>query len=87
MLQKQVVSIKTIFGEFKCFFDSNRPEKGYTVTVPKLPGVVSCGDTLTEAKKMTKEAIELHCECLIEERRAELKLRHCNVQDRTKVFA
>lgn len=30
--------------------------------VPDLPGCVSIGDTLTEAKKNIKEAIELHIE-------------------------
>mgnify|MGYP001563342854 CR=1 FL=1 len=53
--------------EYNCLFDSNYPEKGYTVTVPRLRGIVTCGDTLEEAKKMAKEAIELHCECLLQE--------------------
>ena len=54
-------------GEYGCLFESNYPEKGYTVTVPALPGIVTCGDTLEEAKKMAREAIELHCECLLQE--------------------
>jgi predicted RNase H-like HicB family nuclease len=33
------------------------PEGGFTVTVPALPGCVSYGKNLTEAKKMAKDAI------------------------------
>ncbi len=41
------------------------PEGGYTVFVPILPGCVSYGKNLEEAKKMIKEAIELYIESLI----------------------
>jgi len=37
-------------------------EGGYTVTVPALPGVVTYGKTVEEAKKMAIEAIELYLE-------------------------
>jgi len=40
-------------------------EGGYTVTVPMLPGCVTFGDTIEEAKKMAKEAIELYIESLV----------------------
>jgi antitoxin HicB len=33
------------------------PEGGFTVIVPALPGCVTFGRTLTEAKKMAKDAI------------------------------
>lgn len=72
--RKKNLKVKTIYGEFTGKFEPNSPEKGYTVTVPRLPGVVTCGDTLAEAKKMVKEAIELHCECLIADGLAEIKL-------------
>ena len=42
------------------------PEGGYTVTVPSLPGCVTYGDTIEEAKEMAKEAIELYIESLKE---------------------
>lgn len=42
------------------------PEGGYTVTVPTLPGVVTYGRTVDEAKAMAREAIELHLEALRE---------------------
>jgi len=40
------------------------PEGGYTVTVPSLPGCITFGETIDEAKKMAKEAIELYIESL-----------------------
>ena len=42
------------------------PEGGYTVIVPSLPGCVTYGETLDEAKKMAKEAIELYIQTLKE---------------------
>ena len=36
------------------------PEGGFTVTVPSLPGCVTYGDNLVEAKKMAREAIEAY---------------------------
>lgn len=73
-MKKKLIAIKTSFGIFQALFESNTPEKGYTVTVPKLRGVVTCGDTLAEAKRMAREAIELHCSCLLEEGMAEIKI-------------
>ncbi len=37
-------------------------EGGYTVIVPSLPGCVTWGETIEEAKKMAKEAILLYLE-------------------------
>jgi len=42
------------------------PEGGYTVIVPSLPGCITYGDTIEEAIKMAKEAIELYIESLKE---------------------
>lgn len=44
----------------------NEKEGGYTVMVPSLPGCITYGDTIEEAIKMAKEAIELYIESLIE---------------------
>lgn len=38
------------------------PEGGYTVTVPSLPGCVTWGKDVPEAKAMAKEAIDLYIE-------------------------
>jgi len=40
------------------------PEGGYTVIVPSLPGCITYGETVDEAIKMAKEAIELYLETL-----------------------
>jgi len=37
-------------------------EGGYTVTVPALPGCISEGDSLDEARRNIREAIELYLE-------------------------
>lgn len=36
------------------------PEGGYTVSVPALPGCVTYGNTLEEARDMAKEAIQAY---------------------------
>jgi len=40
------------------------PEGGFTVTVPSLPGCITYGKNLSEAKMMGREAIELYLEDL-----------------------
>ncbi len=40
------------------------PEGGYTVTCPSLPGLVTYGETLEEARAMVAEAIEACLESL-----------------------
>src|SRR6266849_7037538 len=40
-------------------------EGGYVVTVPALPGLVTEGDTLKEARAMVKDAIRGYLESLI----------------------
>ena len=40
------------------------PEGGYTVTCRALPGLVTYGETLEEAKELIQEAISLHLEGL-----------------------
>lgn len=40
---------------------------GYTVTCPALPGLVTEGRTLEEARKMAAEAIQLYLEVLKED--------------------
>jgi predicted RNase H-like HicB family nuclease len=47
-----------------------RPEQegGYTVTVPSLPGCVTFGKTLIEAKRMARDAIKLYIASLVAHR-------------------
>lgn len=42
-----------------------QPEGGYTVHVPALPGCITEGDTLEEARRMAKDAIRAYCESLV----------------------
>jgi antitoxin HicB len=48
---------------FTVFFEP-AVEGGYVVTCPALPGLVTEGDTLGEAKRMAKDAIRTYLESL-----------------------
>ncbi len=50
---------------FQLVFEPD-PDGGYTVTVPALPGCVTYGSDMEEARKMAREAIELYLEDLSE---------------------
>ncbi len=52
------------FYNFSVIFHPEE-EGGYSVFVPSLPGCVTQGETLDEARKMAQEAIELYCESLL----------------------
>ena len=43
------------------------PEGGFTVMVPSLPGCISYGKNLEEAKTMAADAITLYVETLMED--------------------
>jgi predicted RNase H-like HicB family nuclease len=42
-------------------------EGGYVVTCPALPGLVTEGDTMEEARSMAADALRLYLESLIED--------------------
>lgn len=42
------------------------PEGGYTVTCPALPGLVTYGETLQEAREMARDAIKGLIEVMLE---------------------
>jgi predicted RNase H-like HicB family nuclease len=46
---------------FKVLFEPS-DEGGYTVSVPALPGCISEGDAIEEARRNIREAIELYLE-------------------------
>lgn len=46
--------------------DKDFPDS-YTVTIPALPGCLSCGDSLTEARYNIREALELYLSTLLDE--------------------
>lgn len=52
--------------QYEVIFDPNGA--GYTVTVPKLPGLVTEGDSLQEAREMAKDAIRCYLEAVLKKR-------------------
>ncbi len=44
--------------------DGNPSSSGYQVTVPLLPGLITYGRTLGEAREMARDAIRCHLEGL-----------------------
>ncbi|MBI2023156.1 type II toxin-antitoxin system HicB family antitoxin [Candidatus Giovannonibacteria bacterium] len=40
---------------------------GYTVTVPKLPGLITEGNNIKEAREMAKDAIKCYLEALLKD--------------------
>lgn len=52
---------------YEAVFNPN--SDGYTVTVPKLPGVVTEGSNLREARIMAKDAIKCYMGALLKDNR------------------
>ena len=42
-----------------------QPDGGYTVHVPSLPGCITEGDTMEEARRMAQDALRAYCESLL----------------------
>ena len=58
---------ETVFS-YDVIFESNGD--GYTVTAPKLPGLVTEGGNLKEARAMAKDAIRCYLGALLKEKRS-----------------
>lgn len=56
---------KETIHQYEAVFDPNGA--GYTVTVPKLPGLVTEGGNLKEAREMAKDAIRCYLEALLKD--------------------
>lgn len=67
MEKGKIFVIQTKTGKYEVLIWYDKKDKAYLVRVPNLPGVVTFGTTLSEAKKMAKDAIELYCDCLLKE--------------------
>lgn len=61
MAQQETIRAKQYV--YTCVFDPET-EGGFTVTCPALPGLVTYGETLDEARRMAAEAIEGYLEAL-----------------------
>ena len=57
MVKKNLI-IKTKYGSFKCVFEAEKDIGVYAVEARAVPGAVSWGKNLTEAKRIIAEAIE-----------------------------
>lgn len=57
------MNIRTRKGIFTIVLEQWNGEPGYVVRVPKLPEIVTQGDTIVEARRMAAEAIELCVQC------------------------
>ena len=51
--------------EYRVIFEPNGD--GYTITVPKLPGLVTEGDNLKHSREMAKDAIRCYLEAALKE--------------------
>ena len=67
MTQKKTYTIKTKKGVFNTKIWWDKKDKSYLVKGINFPEVITFGKTLSEAKKMAKDAFELYCGCILEE--------------------
>lgn len=51
--------------QYTIILHPDEEQKGYTVTVPALPGCITEGDSIEQAIAMAKDAIHLYIESLI----------------------
>lgn len=73
---------ETIY-QYEILFDSNGA--GYTVTVPKLPGLVTEGSNLKEAREMAKDAIRCYLEALLKDKIASFTKPHQVHREKFKI--
>jgi len=55
---KKILTIKTKYGSFESVFEPEKDMGGYMVETRGIPGAISWGKNLAEAKRMIAEAIE-----------------------------
>ena len=56
---------KEMIYQYEAVFNPNGA--GYTITVPKLPGLVTEGNNLKEAREMAKDAIRCYLEAILKD--------------------
>ena len=57
---------KESIHQYEAVFDPNGD--GYTITIPQLPGLVTEGKNLKEARQMARDAIRCYLEALLKDR-------------------
>jgi len=69
-VQKRQITIQTRHGSYHAQVWYDKKSATYGAEVSGFPEkVVTFGTSLSDAKRMIKDAIELHCDCLIDERK------------------
>ena len=63
-MKKKTVVVDTGYGSYVVVLEQDE-RRGYVAIVPALPGVITWGATIAQAKEMAKEAIELCIESLV----------------------
>ena len=61
----KIMKKKEFVYQFETLFEPNG--QGYTVTVPDLPGLVTEGRSLRDAREMARDAIRCHLEALLKD--------------------
>jgi predicted RNase H-like HicB family nuclease len=87
--KRNTTSRSELAGEYRytVFFEP-AAEGGYVVTCPALPGLVTEGDSLEEARRMARDAIRAYLESLHKDGEpipADLKLAARPVKEKIKV--
>ena len=68
--EKKQITIRTRHGSYHAQIWRDEKSKTYGAKVLGFPEeVVTFGASLTDVKRMIKDAIELHCDCLIDEKK------------------
>ena len=62
MAQKEIITTREF--TYTIVLAADDDDGGYTVTCPALPGLVTCGDTVEEARAMAGDAIQGYLESL-----------------------
>lgn len=57
---------REIIYQYEAVFEPNGA--GYTVTIPKLPGLITEGDNIKEAREMAKDAVKCYLEALLKDK-------------------
>ena len=60
-------NIRTKSGTFRALIWWHKGDRAYLVEVPSLPGAVTFGVSLADAKRMAKDAIELYCSVILDQ--------------------
>ncbi|MFY9463425.1 MAG: type II toxin-antitoxin system HicB family antitoxin [Candidatus Sungiibacteriota bacterium] len=66
--KKQFI-IRTKHGHYRARIWRDEKSRAYLADAPDFPEVATFGTSLADAKQMVRDAIELHCDCLIHEKK------------------